>query len=146
MQVIGLPGEIAQGSRLASRLCAAERSEGAHRRDAIERRKQARKDDLNARPAAAVGAPLSTLYRWRKRAQSGRLEPLSRRPRRVRRAQWSPAPVAAVREARNDYPMRGKAEKAANPSNPEKSFSSTHSPSPKPQDDPPSSSSPHTTP
>ena len=110
MQVIGLPRQITQGARLASRLCAAERSEGAHRRDAIERWKQAREDGLNARSAAAaVGVPLSTLYRWRKRAERGRLEPLSRRPRRVRRAQWAPALVAAVREARNDYPMWGKA-------------------------------------
>ena len=82
-----------------------------HKEHAFERRKQARADGLNARSAAAaVGVPLSTLCRWRKRAERGRLEPLSRRPRRVRRAQWSPAPVAAVREARNDYPMWGKAE------------------------------------
>ena len=80
------------------------------RRDALERWKQARADGLNARSAAAaVGAPLSTLYRWRKRAERGRLEPLSHRPHRVRRAQWAPVPVAAVREARNDYPMWGKA-------------------------------------
>ena len=31
MQVVGLPGRITQGARPASRLCAAERSEGAHR-------------------------------------------------------------------------------------------------------------------
>ena len=79
---------------------------------ALERWKQARQDGLNARSAAAaaVGAPLSTLYRRQKRAESGHLEPLSRRPRRVRRTQWSPAPVAAMRDARNDHPMRGKIE------------------------------------
>ena len=59
MQVVGLPRQITQGARLASRLCAAERSEGAHRRDALERWKQARADGLNARSAAAaVGVPL----------------------------------------------------------------------------------------
>ena len=79
------------------------RGKRAHRRDAIEHWKQAREAGLNARSAAAaVGVPLSTLYRRQKRARSGRLEPL-----------FAPAPVAAVREARNDYPMRGKIESAA---------------------------------
>ncbi len=77
----------------------------AHRRDVLARWQRARDKGLTAAEAAeAVGVSRATLYRWRTRA-----EPRSRRPRRVRRSDWTPALVAAVRDLRQDYPMWGKA-------------------------------------
>ncbi len=42
MQTFGLPRQITRGAALASRLCGKERSDEAHRRDALERWRQAR--------------------------------------------------------------------------------------------------------
>lgn len=53
----------------------------------------------------------ATLYRWRARWDSHdarSLQERSRRPRRVRRPQWSRALVHAVRRARETYPRWGK--------------------------------------
>ena len=76
MQTFGLPRQITRGAALASRLCGKERSDEAHRRDALERWRQARADGLTARAAAnAVGVPRSPLYRWRKLADRNRPVP-----------------------------------------------------------------------
>ena len=102
-----LPRQITRGAALASRLCGKERSDEAHRRDALERWRQARADGLTARAAAnAVGVPRSTL--WQRLADRNRLNPRSRRPHTLRRPAWSAALVAAVQETRADYPMWGK--------------------------------------
>ena len=53
--------------------------------------------------------PRSTLYRWQRLWDQGCLVPRSRRPRRVRQPEWSPQLAAAVRKARADFPMWGKA-------------------------------------
>ena len=105
-----LPRQITRGAALASRLCGKERSDEAHRRDALERWRQARADGLTARAAAnAVGVPRSTLYRWQRLADRNRLKPCSRRPHTLRQPAWSAALVAAVQETHADYPMWGKA-------------------------------------
>lgn len=105
MQVFGLPRHVTRGAALASRLCAAERSEAAHRRDILTRWHRARARGLSAQAAAeAVGVSRATLYRWKTRS-----EPRSRRPRRPRQPAWPFELVAAVRETRGDYPMWGKA-------------------------------------
>ena len=110
MQVFGLPRHVTRGAALASRLGGKERSDEAHRRDALERWRRARSNGLSAADAAdAVGVSRATLYRWRKLQSQGRLAPRSRRPRRVRKAQWSPQLAAAAHEARADFPMWGKA-------------------------------------
>lgn len=106
MQVFGLPGHVTRVSGLASRVCAAERSEAAQTRaEILDRWRRARANGLTAAEAAdAVGVSRATLYRWQRR-----LEPASRRPRRVRRPGWSPAVAAAVERYRAEYPMWGKA-------------------------------------
>jgi transposase InsO family protein len=61
-------------------------------------------EGLSAEKAArAVGASRASLYRW-----EGCAELRSRRPRRVRRAQWTGELVRAVEEVRADNPMWGK--------------------------------------
>jgi transposase InsO family protein len=62
-------------------------------------------DGLSADQAArAVGSSRATLYRWQRR-----VEPASRRPRRVRGKTWTSTLVRAVEALRSDYPMWGKA-------------------------------------
>ena len=108
MQVRGLPRHVTRGAALASRLGDAERSEAARRRDVLARWHRARDRGLSAAEAAcAVGVSRATLYRWERRP-----EPRSRRPRRVRRPDWTPEMVKAVRDLRADYPMWGKAKLA----------------------------------
>ena len=81
MQIRGLHRSIYRGARLASRLETKERSDEVHRRDAVARWQQARRDGLGAeKAAAAVGHPPSTLYRW---ANSPTLK--SRRPKTTRK-------------------------------------------------------------
>ena len=110
MQVFRLPRHVTRGAALASRLCGEERSDEAHRRDALKRWHRARDNGLSAADAAAaVGVSRATLYRWRKLHDQGRLAPRSRRPRRVRRPEWSPELATAVHEMRADFPMWGKA-------------------------------------
>ena len=106
MQVVGLPRHVIRSASLASRLAAKTSSiEAASRRDAVVRWRRAMADGLSAEKAArAVGVPRSTLYRWEKR-----LEPKSRRPRRVRPKSWTSALVAEVERLRLDYPMWGRA-------------------------------------
>ena len=101
MQTFSLPRQITRGAALASRLCGAEHGEAAQRRDAVHRWRGARRQGLSAADAAAaLGVSRATLYRWAAGAEPG-----SRRPRRVRRRQWTPALVAAVQRMRGDYPM-----------------------------------------
>ena len=103
MQTFGLPRQITRGAALASRLCGAEHGEAARRRDAVRRWRGARRQGLSATDAA-LGVSRATLYR-----RAAGAEPGSRRPRRVRRSQWTPTLVSAVQRMRGDYPMRGKA-------------------------------------
>lgn len=68
--------------------------------------------------AAAVlvfGVSRATVYRWRRRYDPHNLvtlEDRSRRPRRVRRATWTPAQAEAVRAMRARWPRTGKAKLA----------------------------------
>ncbi len=105
MQVFGLPRHVIRAGALASRIAAKSvSSEAALRLDAVRRWQKARAAGLSADEAAmAVGVSRATLYRW-----ASRPEPLSRRPRHVRRPQWSPALAQAVEELRADNPMWGK--------------------------------------
>ena len=91
MQVFGLPRHVTRGA-------------------ALKRWHRARDNGLSAADAAAaVGVSRATLYRWQKLHDQGRLAPRSRRPRRVRRPEWSPELATAVHEMRADFPMWGKA-------------------------------------
>ena len=105
MQVFGLPRHVIRAGALASRIAANSlTNEAAVRLDAVRRWQRARTRGLSADDAAAViGVSRATLYRWAKRP-----EPLSRRPRNVRRPQWSPMLAQAVEELRADNPMWGK--------------------------------------
>ena len=74
----------------------------------------ARREGLTARKAAeVVGVPKSTLFGWDKLRRENRLEPRSRRPRRVRRADWPESLVRTAEEIRQDQPIWGKAKIAA---------------------------------
>ena len=74
-------------------------------RDAVRCWRGARRQGLSAADAAAaLGVSRATLYR-----RAAGAEPGSRRPRRVRRPQWTPTLVAAVQRMRGDDPMWGKA-------------------------------------
>ena len=105
MQVFGLPRHVIRAGALASRIAAKSLSnDAAARLDAVRRWHRARAAGLSADDAAeAVGVSRATLYRWAKRP-----EPFSRRPRRPRLPQWSPALAQAVEELRADNPMWGK--------------------------------------
>lgn len=105
MQVFGLPCHVIRSAAAASRIAAKSlSSEAAMRVEAVRRWRRARAAGLSAdEAAAAVGVSRATLYRWARRP-----EPLSRRPRRLRRPQWSPALARAVEELRGDNPMWGK--------------------------------------
>jgi transposase InsO family protein len=61
--------------------------------------------------AETLHLPRSTLYRWEKRLKSDGargLEERSRRPKRMRRPQWSPELAQAVLRLRETYPAWGK--------------------------------------
>lgn len=61
--------------------------------------------------AETLHLPRSTLYRWERQLKSDGprgLEERSRRPRRVRRPQWSPELAQAVLRVREQYPAWGK--------------------------------------
>ena len=65
-----------------------------------------------AKAAELVRLPRSTLYRWQKRLAeqgAGGLEDGDRRPKNVRRPQWSPELAEAVLTLREAYPHMGKA-------------------------------------
>jgi len=107
MQIRNLPRHLIRLGCRASRLLAAQSPdiEAARRRDACARWTKARANGLSAKSAAeVVGVPLATLYRWKKQAQ-----PLSRRPKRPRKATWSSELVQAVEALRLDEPMWGRA-------------------------------------
>lgn len=106
MQVFGLQRAVYQGARWSSRCEAAALDEAtAQRADAVARWRTAMAQGLSAEQAArAVGAARANLYRWEK---NPRLK--SRRPKSVRKPQWTPALVEAVQAMRLDYPMWGKA-------------------------------------
>ena len=58
-----------------------------------------------------LGVPRSTLYRWRKRLEGfgpKGLEDRSRRPKRVRKRDWSPELILAIKELRGMFPSWGK--------------------------------------
>jgi len=105
MQVFGLRRQVYQAARLASRLAARPQDSAAARRDALRRWRGARAAGLSAvQAAAAVGVPLSTLYRWVQQPA-----PRSRAPRRRRQPRWPSAVVRALERLRRDFPMWGKA-------------------------------------
>jgi len=105
MQVFGLQAPVYRGARLASRLDAKTSSIAAARRDALHRFQLARRDGLTAEQAArVVGVGRATLHRWSKR-----IEPKSRRPRRMRLKIWTSKLVQAVQDLREDFPMWGRA-------------------------------------
>ena len=60
--------------------------------------------------AEILGKSRATLYRWRHRLRRGprHLEPLSCRPKQVRRPNWSPELVRRVETLRRDFPGWGK--------------------------------------
>ena len=105
MQVFGLPRHIIRTGSLASRIAAkSSSSEAAIRRDLVRRWRQAIREGLTASQAAqAVGASRASLYRWERCPDLK-----SRRPRRVRRPQWTSELVQAVEDLRLDNPMWGK--------------------------------------
>lgn len=106
MQVFGLQRAVYQGARWSSRCEAAALDEEAARRArAVTRWRTAMRQGLTAEQAArAVGVARANLYRWEK-------DPAlkSRRPKTVRKPNWTPALVEAVEALRLDYPMWGKA-------------------------------------
>ena len=107
MQVCGLPRQIIRNGGAASRLLAAKTPNivAERRRDAVARWRRAMGDGLTADQAArAVGVPRASLYRWQQR-----VEPRSRRPKRVRGKTWTSALMRAVERLRLDYPMWGRA-------------------------------------
>jgi transposase len=71
-----------------------------------------REDGYSAEKAAEIlRLPRSTLYRWQKRVQERGLiglEDGDRRPKRVRRPQWSPELAEAVLRLREAHPGMGK--------------------------------------
>lgn len=104
MQFRGLHRAIYRGARLASRFEAQEREPEAERRDAVVRWRQAVRGGLDVKAAAkAIAVPLSTLYRWEKRAA-----PKSTRPHTVRKPRRESKLVLAVERLRQQYPMWGK--------------------------------------
>ena len=111
MQVFGHGRRFARAASAAIRAEAAEGGKGAaFRRGILDRWHLARREGLTAGKAAeVVGVPRSTLFNWDRLRRQGRLEPRSRRPRRLRRNAWSAKLAEAVREARLDQPMWGKA-------------------------------------
>ena len=111
MQAIGHGCRFARAASAAIRAEAAEGGEiAARRRGILDRWHLARGEGLTAGKAAeVVGVPRSTLFNWDRLRRQGRLEPRSRRPRRLRGPGWSPELVEAVKEARLEQPMRGKA-------------------------------------
>lgn len=105
MQVFGLRRAVYQAAALASRLGAEPGDSEALRRDAVRRWLEARRAGLTAaQAAAAVGVPVSSLYRWRHQPA-----PRSRAPKRPRQRQWPSALIRAIERLRGDFPMWGKA-------------------------------------
>lgn len=105
MQVFGLPRHLIRAGCVASRIAAKPSSSAAAiRRDVIERWQGLRKRGLSAADAArGVGVSRATLYRWLRC-----IEPKSRRPRQLRKPNWTAGLVKAVEHLRADNPMWGK--------------------------------------
>ncbi len=58
----------------------------------------------------AIGCSRATLYRWKRRLREQGVRALAdrcRRPRRVRRRQWTAAELELVRQARQRFPLWG---------------------------------------
>lgn len=106
MQVFGLPGHVIRTAKAMSRLLGAQAdNEAQRRRDSVLRWRRAMEKGLSAEEAAkAVGVPRATLYRWEKQPET-----LSKRPKRLRAKDWTPALVEEVERLRLDYPMWGRA-------------------------------------
>ena len=107
MQVQVLPREISRGARAAATLSSRSQTVETtinERVKLVRRWRRAMSAGLTAQEAAdAVGVPRATLYRWRRNP-----EPRSKRPRRVRRRQWTRAQEQAVLAFRCRYPTWGR--------------------------------------
>lgn len=109
MRIVGLPSPFYYVSRRRP----IEMSEAA--RDRLRWLKawqRLRSEGYSAQKAADIlRLPRSTLYRWQKRLDKRGLiglEDGDRRPKRVRRPQWSPELAEAVRRLREEHPGMGK--------------------------------------
>ncbi len=115
MQVIRHGSRFARAASMSIKAAAAEGGPvAAARRKALGQWHAARREGPAAGKAAdIVGVPRATLFSWDKLRRENRLEPRSRRPRCLRRADWPKSLVRTVREIRQDQPMWGKAKIAA---------------------------------
>lgn len=109
MRIVGLPSSFYYVSRRRP----IEISEAARQRVwRLKAWQRLRAEGFSAQKASELlGLPRSTLYRWQKRVdQQGLigLEDGDRRPKQVRRPQWSPELAEAVRELREAHPGMGK--------------------------------------
>jgi len=109
MRIVGLPRQFYYLSENGP----IELSVNASQRLAwLKRWRRLRDEGFSAsRAAELLGIPQSSLYRWQKRLEQKGLRGLEdgdRRPRHVRRPQWSPELSEAVLRMRERYPRWGK--------------------------------------
>ena len=109
MRIVGLPSSFYYVSRRRP----IEMSEAARQRLwRLKAWQRLRAEGYSAQKAADIlRVPRSTLYRWQKRVdQRGLigLEDGDRRPKQVRRPQWSPELAGAVLKLRETHPGMGK--------------------------------------
>ncbi len=88
-------------------------TQAAERFDLIRLYDELRSEGASERAALkAAGCSRATLYRWKRRLREQGVRALAdrcRRPRRVRRRQWTAAELELVRQARQRFPLRGRA-------------------------------------
>ncbi|RMG55596.1 MAG: helix-turn-helix domain-containing protein, partial [Gammaproteobacteria bacterium] len=104
MQIIGMPGALCR----ASKLVLTELSDEARRRlDVLERVELEKARGLTVADACGVvGITRPTYYRWKSRLDRHGpkgLEPVSRRPKHLRRRSWNPWLVMHVKQLRKQY-------------------------------------------
>ena len=109
MRIVGLPSSFYYVSRRRP----IEMSEAARQRLRwLKAWQRLREEGYSAQKAADIlRVPRSTLYRWQKRVKKKGLiglEDGDRRPKQVRRPQWSPELAEAVLELREEHPGMGK--------------------------------------
>ena len=88
-------------------------TQAAERFDLIRLYDELRSEGASERAALkAAGCSRATLYRWKRRLREQGVRALAdrcRRPHRVRRRQWTAAELELVRQARQRFPLRGRA-------------------------------------